>query len=108
MGGGRQELHSWGRKSDAAVDPGIAQHIPEEEKEEEAEAAAMLCPARVPNEFCCLAEGDLDADSGMSHSQEWTLALPARFEQVKPLFHGKFQAAPVTLHSIPPPPPCCH
>lgn len=81
--GGRQELPSWGRMGDAAVDPGIAQHIPEEEKEEEAEAAEMLCLAHAPNELCCLAEGDLDADSGMSHSQEWTLALPAHFEQVK-------------------------
>lgn len=67
----------------------------------------MSCLARAPNELCRLAEGDLDADSGMSHSQEWTLALPARFEQVKVLFHAKFQAAPVTLHSIPPPPPPC-
>lgn len=72
-----------GGMSDAAVDLSIAQHIPEEEKEEEeeAEAAAMFCLARAPNESCCPAEGDLDADSGMSHSQEWTLALPAHFEQ---------------------------
>lgn len=41
----------------------------------------MFCLAHAPNESCCLAEGDLDADSGMSHSQEWTLALPAHFEQ---------------------------
>lgn len=83
------------------MDPSIAQQ--EKEEEEAVEAAAMLC---LTPESCCLAEGDLDADPRMSHSEEWTLALPGHLEQVKTLFCGKFQAAPVTLPSISPPPPC--
>lgn len=75
VGGGWQELSSW--EGDAAVDPRMAQHIPEEEKEEEEEEAGLQqCLTRVPRECCCLDERDLDADSGMSHSQEWTLPLP--------------------------------